>query len=105
MLSRSRFVVCSAILFTTACSTPSSRTAAAPESAGDAVAATSADSSQPVPLAVSDPLVCKRVVQTGTRVAQRICQRQSQIDAKKQAAQDLLKEVQQRGAQGNDSAP
>lgn len=105
MLPRSRFVVCCAILLMTACSTPSSRTAAAPETDGDAVMATSEDTSKPVPLAVSDPLVCKRVTQTGTRVAQRVCQRQSQIDAKQQGAQELLQGVQQRGAQGNTGNP
>lgn len=45
-----------------------------------------------------DPLVCEKTTVIGTRVAQRVCLRQSQIEARKRNSQAALDEVQKRGA-------
>lgn len=89
-------------LFVAACSTSSSHTAATPETDGELLASSSetADESAAA-VAVEDPMVCKRIAQTGTRVAQRICMRQSQIDKSQRDAQEMLGEVQKRGALSN----
>ena len=85
-----------AALFMTACTTPSSHTEA---TSGDMVASHGDDASAPAAAAAEDdPLVCKKVTQTGTRVAQRICMRQSKIEANQRDAQEMLGEVQKRGA-------
>lgn len=91
--------LCTALQLT-ACTTPASHTGVVPEADGDAVASRGDAASAPAAAAVvdDDPLVCERVVQTGTRVAQRICRRQSAIDASKRAAEEMLGEVQKRGA-------
>ena len=90
-----------AALLATACTTPASRTAVAPEVGSD-MAATGGDlASAPAvaSAAEEDPIVCERVVQTGTRVAQRICMRRSQVEANQRNAHEMLGEVQKRGAQ------
>lgn len=101
MPSRLIVLVCTALLGT-ACTTTASRTAVAPESGNDIAAAGGDVASAP---AVADPLICKNVVQTGTRVAQRTCVRRSQIEAKQRDAQDMLGEVQKRGVLANEREP
>lgn len=92
------------MLFVTACSTPSSHTAVTPETDGDLVASRSEAGSEPAAaVAEEDPIVCKRIVQTGTRVAQRICMRRSQVEANQRDAQEMLGEVQKRGVLGNET--
>jgi hypothetical protein len=106
MLRSNLVVLFCAALLVTACSTPSSRTSAAPEANGDTVASRNDVASAPTAAAAKedDPLVCKKVTQTGTRVAQRICMRRSQIEANKRDAQEALGEAQKRGALSNESA-
>lgn len=89
------------VLFLAVCTTPSRHTAITPESDGDLVASRSEAASEAA--AEDDPLVCKRIVQTGTRVAQRICMRRSQIKANQNDAQEMLGEVQKRGVLGNET--
>lgn len=42
----------------------------------------------------TDKIVCQKLTSTGTRVPQRICQRQSTIDARARLDQEALKKVQ-----------
>lgn len=100
MLRSPLIILFGAALLMTACTTPSSHTAVAPEAAsGDMVASHGDVASAPAAAAnEDDPIVCKKVVQTGTRVAQRICMRQSQVEANQRDAQEMLGEVQKRGA-------
>lgn len=100
-----RVVAFCTMLFLAACSTPSSHTAVTPETDGELVASRSEAASEPAAAAAAgdDPIVCKRVVQTGTRVAQRICSRQSELDAKQRDAQEMLGEVQKRGVLVNET--
>jgi hypothetical protein len=49
--------------------------------------------------AEKDPLVCKNVIPAGTRVAQRTCTRQSDLDRAKRDGREMLDEVQRRGVQ------
>ena len=94
-----------AALLVTACTTPSSRTAVAPEASGDMVASRRDVASAPAAAAADedDPLVCKKVIQTGTRVAQRICMRGSQVETNQRDAREMLGEVQKRGVLVNES--
>ncbi|MEX2132051.1 MAG: hypothetical protein WD772_11250 [Pseudohongiellaceae bacterium] len=73
--------------------------------AGDQVAATGSEvASATDGTAEEDPLVCENTVRTGTRVAQRVCMRQSQIDAIARGGQDALGDWQRGGLQtGNQS--
>lgn len=91
------------VLFLAVCTTPSRHTAITPESDGDLVASRSEAAGEPAAAAEDDPLVCKRIVQTGTRVAQRICMRRSRIEANQNDAQEMLGEVQKRGVLGNET--
>ena len=45
-----------------------------------------------------DPLICENSAVIGTRVAKRVCLRQSQIEANKRNGQEALENVQKRGA-------
>lgn len=105
---RTRLIVlfCAALLGT-ACTTPASRTAVMPDAGSEMAAAGGDHSSAPAVAATAeeDPLVCKNVIQTGTRVAQRTCVRRSQIEAQKRDAQDMLGEVQKRGVLANEREP
>ncbi|TDJ38115.1 MAG: hypothetical protein E2O54_13630 [Gammaproteobacteria bacterium] len=94
-----------AALLVTACTTPSSRTAVAPEASGDMVASRRDVASAPAAAAADedDPLVCKKVIQIGTRVAQRICMRRSQVETNQRDAREMLGEVQKRGVLVNES--
>lgn len=100
MLRSIRITPLCAALLLAACSTPSSHTAVPTEAEGEMVASQSEGASAPATAAVEqeDPIVCKRVVKTGTRVAQRLCMRRSQQEAHKRGAQEMLGEVQKRGA-------
>lgn len=102
----SRFIVlfCAALLGT-ACTTPASRTAVAPDAGSDMAAAGGDVASAPAVAATAeeDPLVCKNVVQTGTRVAQRTCVRRSHIEAHQRNAHEMLGEVQRRGVLANET--
>ncbi len=100
MLRSPIIVLFGAALLMTACTTPSSHTAAAPEAtSGDMVASHGDVASAPAAAAdEDDPLVCKKVTRTGTRVAQRVCVRQSQVEKYQRDAQEMLGEVQKRGA-------
>ena len=104
MLRLNLIVLFCAVLLVSACATPSDRPTVAPDS-GETVASGPDVASVPVAAASEqdDPLVCKRIVQTGTRVAQRICRRQSEIDASQRGAQDMLGEAQKRGTQANET--
>lgn len=103
MLRKLRAAALCTVLFVTACSTPSSHTATTPATDGEPVASSNEITSEPTAAAVAeeDPIVCKRIVQVGTRIAQRICMRQSQIDKGERDAREMLGEVQKRGALGN----
>jgi hypothetical protein len=46
--------------------------------------------------------MCKKVIQTSTRVVQRICMRCSQVEANQHDARQMLGEVQRRGVLVND---
>ncbi|MEX2126050.1 MAG: hypothetical protein WD795_19325 [Woeseia sp.] len=94
MPTRLIILFCAALLGT-ACTTPAGRTAVAPDVGSDMVPVAAT--------AEENPLVCKNVVQTGTRVAQRICMRRSQMDAHQRGAHEMLGEVQRRGVQVNET--
>jgi hypothetical protein len=100
MPSRLAVLFCAALL-ATACTTPASHTAVLPEVGSDMAAAGDDLASAPAvaSAAEEDPIVCERVVQTGTRVAQRICMRRSEAEANQRNAHEMLGEVQKRGAQ------
>jgi hypothetical protein len=94
-----------AALIGTACTTPASRTAVAPDAGSDMAAAGGDVASAPTVAATADedPLICKNVVQTGTRVAQRTCVRRSQMEAHQRGAHEMLGEVQRRGVLVNET--
>lgn len=86
------------VLLLAACTTPSRPTAVTPDASGEPMASSNEAAGESAAVVEDDPIVCERVTQIGTRVAQRICKRQSQIDAEKRAAEEVLGEVQKRGA-------
>jgi hypothetical protein len=94
-----------ASLIVTACTTPASRTAVTPDAGSEMVAAGGDFASAPAVAAPTeeDPLVCKNVVKTGTRVSQRTCVRRSQIEAHQRGAHEMLGEVQRRGVLVNET--
>lgn len=103
IMTPSRLVVflCAALLGS-ACTAPASRTAAAPGVGSDVSAAVGDSASAPATAAMAeeeDPLVCKSVARTGTRVAKRTCMRRSQAEARERAAHEMLGEIQRRGVQ------
>jgi hypothetical protein len=105
MLRSLLFVIFCAALLVAACTTPASRTAVEPVAGGD-MAATRDDLASETTVAaaaVDDPMVCKSVIQTGTRVTQRICERRSQAEAKQRDAKEMLGEVQKRGVLVNET--
>lgn len=83
------------VVLGTACSTPGNRTAPVDS---DATAA-AAETDNAAVTAAEDRLVCKTVVPTGTRVAQRTCMRQSEFDKARRDGGEMLGEVQRRGVQ------
>ena len=85
------FALVCILLAGAACTTPASRTAVSPVD-GDVTG-------EPVAAADGDPIVCKRVVPTGTRVAQRTCMRRSEFDKARRDGHEMLEEVQRRGVQ------
>jgi hypothetical protein len=94
--SRFLVLVCSALL-AGACSTSASRTGT-----GDTTPATAELASTSATDATAeeeDPLVCRSVVRTGSRVAERTCVRRSQIEKKQKASQEALQDIQRRGTQ------
>lgn len=91
------------VLLGSGCSTSASRTEVQPGADDDLVATRDAAETAPAAAVDDDPLVCKRTIQTGTRVAQRTCKRRSEIEADKRDAQEILGEVQKRGALAKDS--
>jgi hypothetical protein len=105
MMPRRLMVVFCAALLGSACTTPANRAAVGTQVPGDMAAAGGDAATAPTVAATAeeDPLVCEMVVQTGTRVAQRICMRQSQLDANKRDADEMLGEVQRRGVQANET--
>jgi len=50
-----------------------------------------------------DPVVCKREIQTGTRIARRVCMRQSQWDLATDAGSKMATDVQRRMVQTGNS--
>jgi hypothetical protein len=100
MPSRLVVLFCAALLGT-ACTTPASRTAVAPEVGSDMAADGGDLASAPAVAATAeeDPLVCEMVIRTGTRVAQRTCMRRSWIEKNQRDAEEMLGEVQKRGVQ------
>jgi hypothetical protein len=99
--SRLVFFLCAALLGS-ACTAPASRTAVAPEVGSDVSAAGGDLASAPLVAATpeEDPLVCKSVMRTGTRVAERTCVRRSQEEKRRRDAHEMLEQVQRRGVQG-----
>ncbi|MGB5354535.1 MAG: hypothetical protein WBN32_13055 [Woeseia sp.] len=93
---------CTALLLT-ACATPTRDTAVVPEADEGLVASRGEAASALAAAAEENPLVCKEVVQTGTRVAKRICMRRSQVEANQRDAQEMLGEVQKRGVLVNET--
>jgi hypothetical protein len=103
-MAGSRLVVlCSAALLASACSAPASRTAESPDADNAASASGSEFASAPTVTAAAedDPIVCKSVTRTGTRVAERICMRRSTAEKQQRDAREMLGEVQRRGNDGN----
>lgn len=100
MPSRLAVLFCAALL-ATACATPAGHTPVLPEAGSDMAAAGGDPASAPAVASTTeeDPIVCERVIQTGTRVAQRICMRRSEAEANQRNAHEMLGEVQKRGAQ------
>jgi hypothetical protein len=104
MPTRLIVLFCAALLGT-ACTTPASRTAVTSD-AGREMSATGGDlASAPAVAATAeeDPLICKNIVQTGTRVAQRTCVRRSQMEEHQRDAHEMLGEVQRRGVLVNET--
>jgi hypothetical protein len=100
-LSRLVTVFC-ATLLGAACTAQSSRTAVAPDVDNHVAAAGGEHANAPGSATTAedeDPLECKSVVQTGTRVAQRTCMRRSEKEAQQRDAHELLEAVQRRGVQ------
>jgi hypothetical protein len=102
-MTPSRLVVlfCAALLGS-ACTAPASRTAVAPEVGSNLSAAGGDLASAPGGAAMGeeeDPLICKSVTRTGTRVAQRTCMRRSQLEKAQRDAHEMLGEVQRRSVQ------
>lgn len=104
MPSRVVVIFCAALLGT-ACTTPASRTAVAPDVGSDMAADGGGVASAPAVAATAeeDPLVCKKVIRTGTRVAQHTCMRRSQMEGHQRGAHEMLGEVQRRGVQVNEA--
>ena len=104
MPTRLMVIFCAALLGT-ACTTPASRTSVTSDAGGEMAAASGDLASTPAVAATAeeDPLVCKNVIQTGTRVAQRTCVRRSQVDEHQRDAQEMLGEVQRRGVLVNET--
>ena len=106
-MTPSRLVVLlPAALLAIACAAPASRTAVAPEVGSDVAAAGGDFASVPAVAATAeeDPLVCKSVIRTGTRVAERSCMRRSQEEKMQRDAHEMLEGVQRRGVQaGNET--
>lgn len=99
-MSRSRFaVIVCATLLGTACTSSAPQTAA---TAADVGAGGEAANAQQVAAAEEDPLVCRPIATTGTRVAKKVCMRQSEIDKGRRDATEMLGEVQRRGVLRND---
>lgn len=103
MLRLLQAVLFCAVLLGSGCSTSASRTGAPLEAGDDLVAARDDAASAPAATVDDDPLVCERVIQTGTRVAQRICKRRSEIEKESRDAQQMLGEVQKRGVLNNET--
>lgn len=97
ILSRLAALLCIAAV-AAACTTPANRTAPVDHEA-TAVNADGDSASATVAAADKDPFVCKTVVPTGTRVAQRTCMRQSEFDKARRDGGEMLGEVQRRGVQ------
>ena len=91
-------VICFAALLGSGCSTTSSPSEPQSGDGDDLVAASDTAAGEPAAVVDDDPMVCERVAVTGTRVSQRVCRRQSVVEAGKQGAQEMLGEVQKRGA-------
>lgn len=102
IFSRSLAVACIALI-ATACTTPGAPTVADSVDPVDNEVTTAdvdtadGDVADSAVAANDDPMVCKRVIPTGTRVAQRTCMRQSEFDKAEQDGQEMLEEVQRRG--------
>jgi hypothetical protein len=102
IFSRLVAVACIA-LAATACTPTATRTAVDPVDPVDIEVTTAdgdtadGDVADSAVAATDDPMVCKRVIPTGTRVAQRTCMRQSEFDKAKKDGQEMLDEVQRRG--------
>jgi hypothetical protein len=98
-------VLLPAALLAIACTAPASRTAVAPEVGSDEAVAGGDFASAPAvaETAEEDPLVCRSVIRTGTRVAERTCVRRSQEDKMQRDAHEMLEAVQRRGVQGNET--
>jgi hypothetical protein len=100
MPTRLVVLLCAAVL-AGACAAPASRTADAAPEVGDGPAVGHDVASAAAGAATAeeeDPLVCRPVVRTGTRVAREICMRRSEIEKRQRDAGEMLGEVQRRGA-------
>ncbi|HEX7037185.1 MAG TPA: hypothetical protein VF210_15530 [Pseudomonadales bacterium] len=92
-------VLLCAVLFASACAAPAP-TAAEPAGGGAASTAGQdlASAETPAATAEDDPIVCRQITRTGTRVAEKVCMRRSQIEKSQRDAAEMLGEVQRRGA-------
>lgn len=100
VLERSVVLLC-AVLLGSGCAAPASRTAAEPAGEGDGSAVgheLASAQAAPVIAEEDDPIVCRRMAPTGTRVAEKVCLRRSQIEKSERDAAEMLGEVQRRGA-------
>lgn len=77
-----------ALLILAACTAPASR---APEAVGDVASAAEGTAQTE-----EDPLICESIVRTGTRVAERRCMRQSELDKQRAGGQQALGDWQRR---------
>lgn len=76
------------VVFLAACTAPASR---APEAVGDVASAADGTAQ-----AEEDPLICESIVRTGTRVAERRCMRQSELEKQREGGQQALGDWQRR---------
>jgi hypothetical protein len=88
------------VAFLSACaSTNGGASASASIEQGAANTVAQADAPASAHAAVDDPRVCERIIPTGTRIAQRVCFKQSEWDQMRENAQMATQDSQRRAVQ------
>ncbi|EAQ97918.1 hypothetical protein [Congregibacter litoralis] len=85
------FAMMAILAMLAACSSTGSSTASQNGNTSDAVAQADAD----------DPLICENYIPSGTRIARKVCIRQSERERNQEQAQTITQENQRRSAIGN----